>query len=123
MERNSKTKLAAAVTALFLLGSACASVESGTSSRSVITPKIDLTVTGSADHQLFNQIARDLQDEARKLPQADMGEFAADLQKSSPPEIVMSQFKKTAEDIPYADTKNKAQQLDIVYPFVWGGSL
>jgi hypothetical protein len=55
---------------------------------------------------LIHHIARDLQDEARKLPQADRGEFATDLQKNRRPEIVMSQFKKTAEDIPYADTKN-----------------
>ena len=118
MERNSQKKLTVAAAVLFLLGSACASVESVTVSRSVITPKIDFTITGSADHQLVNQITRDLQDEASKVPKADMGEFATDLQKSKPPEIAMSQFKKTAEDISYANTKNRAQQLDIVYPFV-----
>jgi hypothetical protein len=47
MERNLQKELAAAVTALFLLGSACASVESGSVSRSVVAPKIDFTVTGS----------------------------------------------------------------------------
>lgn len=117
MERNLQKQLTAAVTALFLLGNACAWADSVTVSRSVITPKIDFTVTGSADNQLVNQITRDLQDEAKKMPQADMGEFATDLNSKSP-EIVMSQFKKTAEDIPYANTKNQAQQLDIVYPFV-----
>jgi hypothetical protein len=30
----------------------------------------------------------------------------------------MSQFKKTIEDIPYANTKNQAHRLDIIYPFV-----
>jgi len=83
----------------------------------VLPPKIDLKVTGGADNELLDWMTRDLQEKARKLPPADIGEFTVDLHKR-PQEILMNQFKKTALDIPYTHSKNPAQQLDIVYPFV-----
>jgi|GEM_PF-697963 len=110
-------KLTALVSSLVALGFACAPALAGSASPAVVLPKMGLTVTGSAGFDLVDKIAGDIQRISTNLPPADMGEFTADLRKK-PPEIIMDQFRKTALDIPYANTENPAQRLDIIYPFV-----
>ncbi len=100
-----------------LLGLACAPAQAGREAVAAAGPQMGITVTGSAGLDLVDRIAMDLQRISKDHPAPDMGEFTADLRKKSP-EIIMSQFRKTVLDIPYARTENPAQRLDIIYPFV-----
>lgn len=111
--------LAAIIAALCLIGTVDGSSaqQQPPGKQPVATRKIDLKVTGAAGHELLDRITFDLLDEAKRTAPSGWGELAAD-HKGNPREIAMDQFKKTVLDIQYANTKNPAHRLDIIYPFV-----
>lgn len=121
MKSNLPRYAAAAVIVLLLAAGVCdvsAQQRDGTDNSAASTD-VGISITGSMDHPLLNRITRNLQEAAAKLPPDEAGKagFAAGL-RNPPPEIIMGQFRETALDIPYANTNNPFQRLDIVYPFV-----
>ena len=74
-------------------------------------PDINITISGNADSNLMNQLTAILKEKEEKnyeVVTKDSGE---------PQYINMNQFK-TFLNLPYANTKNPRQQLDIIYPSV-----
>jgi len=71
---------------------------------------VDITITGEADDQLLDQLTNNLKMDSEE--EIDVDEAI----KGTSQYIDMDQFKKRYLNIPYTDTENERQQLDIVYP-------
>lgn len=84
----------------------------GISSTESNSSNVEITITGEADEQLLNQLTTFLQADSEEEIDAD------ESIKGSAQYIDMDQFKKTTLNIPYTDTQNDRQQLDIVYPSI-----
>ena len=75
-------------------------------------PNVDITITGEADEQLLEGLINNLK--ADSLEEIDTEEAI----KGSTHYVDMDQFRKRYLDIPYTDSQNDRQQLDIVYPSI-----
>ncbi|QCR34088.1 alpha/beta hydrolase [Lysinibacillus sp. SGAir0095] len=82
----------------------------GVSSGETKQSNVDITITGEADEQLLDQLTNNLKAESEE--EIDPDESI----RGSAQYIDMDQFKKRYLNIPYTDTQNDRQQLDIVYP-------
>lgn len=73
---------------------------------------VDITITGEVNEQLLDQLKESLK---------SGNEEAVDVEeaiKGSTQYLDPDQFRKTALNLPYTDTQNDRQQLDIVYPSI-----
>lgn len=89
---------------------------------------VTLTITGTADKAMLTKLTKDLKDEKDEKDsdkaadkkdenkKEDLKEFENESAKNQHFDI--NQFDKTVVNIPYANTDNKSQQLDIIYPSV-----
>ncbi|MEL4026632.1 alpha/beta hydrolase [Lysinibacillus endophyticus] len=95
----------------FIFFTSIFSVSPSQAQESDILPSTNITITGIADSDLMNQFTTILKEKEEKN--------YADIEKDSgePQYINMNQFK-TFLNLPYANTKNPRQQLDIIYPSV-----
>lgn len=72
---------------------------------------MDITINGYFDKAMLDQFTDVLKVEEQSPPKANPG-------PKQPQYIDMSQFQKTILDIPYTNTINEYQKLDIIYPSV-----
>ncbi|MDN4495281.1 alpha/beta hydrolase [Ureibacillus aquaedulcis] len=108
-------KISIAFILFFSLGSIVpihAQEPQSSSSNEAKPPNVDMTITGEADEQLLNRLTDSLN--ANNKEEIDVEESI----KGSAQYIDLDQFKKTALNLPYTDTQNDRQQLDIVYPSI-----
>ncbi|MCM3388761.1 alpha/beta hydrolase [Ureibacillus chungkukjangi] len=74
------------------------------------SPNVDITITGEADEQLLDQLTTNLKAESEEEIDAE------ESIRGSNQYIDMDQFRKRYLDIPYTESDNDRQQLDIVFP-------
>lgn len=82
---------------------------------------VTLTITGTADQAMLTKLTKDLKEEKNtdnneKNKKETSEEFENKLEKDQYFDI--NQFDKTIVNVPYANSDNKSQQLDIIYPSV-----
>ena len=86
----------------------------GTSTNNSNTSNVDITITGEVDQQLLDQLSTHL-----KIGSERMNSGESESNAKGPTQYIdMGQFKKTAINIPYTDSQNDRQQLDIIYPSI-----
>ena len=74
------------------------------------TANVDITITGEADEELLDQLTNNLKADGAEEIDAD------ESIRGSNQYIDMDQFRKRYLNIPYTESDNDRQQLDIVFP-------